>query len=113
MPRQSLDTGSDSDSPPTSPAQPHSERHPTLYYDDGTVVLSGLTLDGFRQHFRVHKSILARHSQVLADLFALPPLLAHGSKTEFAESYDGVVHVQMPDSVEELSSFLNMFYDPL
>ena len=84
-----------------------------MYYEDGSVVLSGLTNDGFRQYFRVHKSILARHSQVLADLFSLPPLLAHGSTTEFAESYDGVVHVQMPDSVEELTSFLTMFYDPL
>ena len=46
-------------------------------------------------------------------MFALPPLLVEGSTTELAEAYDGVVHVQMQDSVEELTSFLNMFYDPL
>ncbi len=90
------------------------ERHPTIYYDDGNVVVSGLTQRGARQHFRVHKSILARHSPVLADMFAIPPLLAPGGcQTRLAESYDGVVHVQMPDSAEELISFLNMFYDPL
>ncbi|KAI0756246.1 hypothetical protein C8Q80DRAFT_1243988 [Daedaleopsis nitida] len=107
---------SDSDSSSHPPPKAHSERHPSLYYDDGTVVLSGLTQDRHRQYFRVHKSILARHSPVLADLFALPPLLAPNpgsSKTLFAEAYDGVVHVQMPDSAEELASFLNMFYDPL
>lgn len=117
---------SDSDgSPPPSTVNTQSERHPALYYDDGTVVLSGLNQDGERQHFRVHKSVLSRHSPVLADLFAMPPLLAPGSgsyslnhsraerKLQLAESYDGVVHVQMPDSVEELTSFLSMFYDPL
>ena len=101
---------SDSSSPPNSPVLPYSERHPTLYYDDGNVVLSGRTQQGHRQYFRVHKSIIARHSPVLADLFAIPPLLAQGT---FAEAYEGVVHVQMPDSAEELTSFLNMFYDPL
>lgn len=105
---------SDSDlSPPPSSTRSEPERHPTLYYDDGNVVLSGLTQDGNRQHFRVHKSILCRHSPVLADMFAIPPLVVPGSKTDFAESYDDVVHVQMPDSAEELISFLTMFYDPL
>lgn len=113
MAQSSRDSGSDFDSPPTSPAQTYCERHPSLYYDDGTVVLSGLTQKGYRQHFRVHMSILARHSPVLADLFSIPPLLAEGSTTKIAETYDGVVHVQMPDTVDELISFLTMFYDPL
>ena len=89
------------------------ERHPTLYYDDGNVVLSGFTQHGDHQYFRVHKSNLARHSPVLADLFTIPPLLTDGPEARFAESYDGVVHCQMPDSAEELTSFLSMFYDPL
>ncbi|TBU38428.1 hypothetical protein BD309DRAFT_971950 [Dichomitus squalens] len=111
---QDADSGSDTDSSPSSSAMKvHSERHPTLYYDDGNVVLSGRTHDGELQYFRVHKSILSRHSPVLADMFSIPPLLATGSRTHFAESYDGVVHVQMPDTAEELISFLTMFYDPL
>ncbi len=112
------DPGGSSDadnSPPssTSTAQARSGRHSTLYYDDGNVVLSGRTQDGQLQYFRVHKSILSRHSPVLADMFSIPPLLMKGSKTQFAESYDDVVHVQMPDSAEDLTSFLTMFYDPL
>ncbi|KAI0778722.1 hypothetical protein BD413DRAFT_464683 [Trametes elegans] len=103
--------GSDVDAPATFP--PTSERHPSLYYDDGTVVLSALAHDGERQHFRVHRSVLCRHSPVIADMFAIPPLLAEGSHTCIAEMYDGVVHVQMPDTAEELTSFLTMFYDPL
>ncbi|KAI0828965.1 hypothetical protein BC628DRAFT_1417344 [Trametes gibbosa] len=101
----------DTDGP--GPTEPASERHPTLYYDDGTVVLSALTHEGTRQHFKVHRSVLCRHSPVIADMFAIPPLLATGSRTCIAEAYDGVVHVQMPDSAEELISFLTMFYDPL
>ncbi|KAI0639952.1 hypothetical protein C8Q77DRAFT_1046589 [Trametes polyzona] len=97
----------------TAPPEQTSERHPTLYFDDGTVVLSALTQGGVRQHFRVHKSVLCRHSPVIADMFSIPPLLAAGSLTCIAETYDGVVHVQMPDSAEEVISFLTMFYDPL
>ena len=110
------DAGGSSDTdnrPPSSTEQPRCERHPTLYYDDGNVVLSGRTQDGELQYFRVHKSILSRYSPVLADMFSIPPLLVKGSRTQIAESYDGVVYVQMPDSAEELTSFLTMFYDPL
>ncbi|PIL31451.1 hypothetical protein GSI_06152 [Ganoderma sinense ZZ0214-1] len=104
---------SDTDNSPPSSTTGTSERHPTLYYDDGNVVLSGYTQDGELQYFRVHKSILSRYSPVLADMFSIPPLLVKGSRTQIAESYDGVVYVQMPDSAEELTSFLTMFYDPL
>lgn len=103
--------GSDTDS--AASTEPPSERHPTLYYDDGTVVLSGLTQGGSRQYFKVHKSVLCQHSPLIADVFAIPPLLAPGSETCIAETYDGVVHIQMPDTAEELVSFLTMFYDPL
>ncbi|KAL7285556.1 hypothetical protein ACG7TL_000660 [Trametes sanguinea] len=89
------------------------ERHPTLYYDDGTVVLSALTEGGSRQYFRIHRSILCRHSPIMADMFAMPPLLAKGSSSRIAETYDGVVQVEMQDSADELESFLTMFYDPL
>ncbi|OSD06220.1 hypothetical protein PYCCODRAFT_1442967 [Trametes coccinea BRFM310] len=89
------------------------ERHPTLYYDDGTVVLSALMEGGSRQYFRIHRSILCRHSPIMADMFAMPPLLAKGSSSRIAETYDGVVHVEMQDSADELESFLTMFYDPL
>ncbi|KAL6307685.1 hypothetical protein BKA93DRAFT_727017 [Sparassis latifolia] len=90
------------------------QHHPTLYFDDGNVVLSALSReDGSRQYFRVHQSILCRHSPVLADMFAIPPLKASYSEDIIAETYAGVVHVQMQDSAEDLASFLGVLYDPL
>ncbi|PCH34156.1 hypothetical protein WOLCODRAFT_22496 [Wolfiporia cocos MD-104 SS10] len=91
------------------------EQHPTLYFEDGNVVLSALSQeDGSRQYFRAHKSILSKHSHVLADMFVLPPLMVHsGSQNVPLETCDGVVHVQMPDSAEDLASFLEVLYDPL
>ncbi|KZT08652.1 uncharacterized protein LAESUDRAFT_811264 [Laetiporus sulphureus 93-53] len=90
-----------------------SQHHVALYFDDGNVVLSALSQEGRRQYFRVHQSILSRHSPVLADLFAMPPLQSTTSQTALEETYDGVVHVQMPDSAEDLASFLGVLYDPL
>lgn len=89
------------------------QHHPTLYFEDGNVVLSALPQEGHRQFFRVHQSILCRQSPILADMFALPPLKASGSKDALAETYDGVIHVEMPDSAEDLASFLHVLYDPL
>ncbi|OBZ79828.1 hypothetical protein A0H81_01512 [Grifola frondosa] len=99
--------------PPYSDGDGGDGHHPTLYFNDGNVVLSALAQDGLRQHFRIHQSILCRHSPVLADMFMLPPLMTSGSKDEIEEAYDGVPHVQMPDSAEDLASFLGVFYDPL
>lgn len=81
------------------------QHHPTLYYSDGNVVLSGRGQDGSVQYFRVHHSVLSMHSHVLADMFAMPPMKD--------ETYDGMLHVRMPDSAEDLASFLGVLYDPL
>ncbi|TFY59748.1 hypothetical protein EVG20_g7671 [Dentipellis fragilis] len=57
--------------------------------------------------FRVHKSILARSSSVFDDMFSL-------SAGEAMELYDGVPLVRMPDTGEDLESFLQYLYcDPL
>lgn len=92
------------------------QHHPTLYFSDGNVVLSAVAQDRRRQYFRVHQSILCRHSAVLSDMFAIPPLTR--SEAELvkgipSETYAGVVHVQMQDTAEDLASFLGVLYDPL
>ena len=87
--------------------------HPTLYYDDGNVVLSAYTKNLTSQYFRVHRSILCMHSPVLADMFAIPPLRDDGPTSELTECYDGALHIQMPDTAEDTESFLNVLYDPL
>ncbi|KAH9920252.1 uncharacterized protein BXZ73DRAFT_91979 [Epithele typhae] len=79
------------------------ERHPTLYYDDGNVVLSGspktanANISGPQVRSR---STFPRARRSLCP----PPLLSNGSATEIAE---------MQDSIDDLVSFLTMFYDPL
>lgn len=95
-------------SPPVIPMQRAyfpDQHHPSLYYSDGNVALSARGQDGSVQYFRVHHSVLSRHSPVLADMFAMPPMQD--------ETYDGALHVRMPDNAEDLASFLGVLYDPL
>ncbi|KZT64974.1 hypothetical protein DAEQUDRAFT_814595 [Daedalea quercina L-15889] len=73
--------------------------HPTLYYDDGNVILSsGSTL------FRAHKSILSKHSPVLRVLFDR----REDTKTE---TLRGCLHVALDDTKEEVEALLNVIYD--
>lgn len=89
------------------------QHHPTLYFDDGNVVLSALTKDSQCCYFRVHQSVLCRHSPVFEEMFQIPPLREDSPEHEIAELYDGVLHIQMPDSAEELGSLIGVLYDPL
>ena len=88
------------------------QHHPDLYFEDGNIVFSAFTERGQRQYYRVHRGYLARHSPVLADMFAIPPL-KEIETDELKETYDGVVYVQSPDSAEDIASFLSVLYDPL
>lgn len=79
-------------------------RHPTLYYEDGDVVLSSDSVDQITTFYRVDKIILSRQSIVFQEMFALPMIPTPG------EMYDGVAWVRMPDSTEELALFLEGLY---
>ncbi|KAJ2997237.1 hypothetical protein NUW54_g7150 [Trametes sanguinea] len=71
--------------------------HSTLYFDDGNVILgAGRTL------FCVHRSLLAKHSLVLRDLF-----------DHSKEQFRGVLYVRMEETAEEVEALLNMVYDGL
>ncbi|KAI0356842.1 hypothetical protein OH77DRAFT_1423076 [Trametes cingulata] len=71
--------------------------HPTLYFDDGNVILqAGATL------FCVHRSLLSKHSAVFRDLFA----------QEHAE-FRGLPHISMEETPEEVEALLNVVYDGL
>ncbi|KAG1875225.1 hypothetical protein C8R48DRAFT_403846 [Suillus tomentosus] len=79
-------------------------RHKDLYYADGSVVL--LAAHAGKTHaFRVHKSVLASHSKVFADMFVLP-------STAENETYDGVDSIQMPDDAKDLEDLLRALYYP-
>ena len=95
-----------------------STHHPTLYFEDGNVVLSAVEQQapknqGRYVYFRVHRSVLCRHSPILSDLFEIPPLRDEGPPHAVSEVYDGALHISMPDSAEDLESFLKVLYDPL
>lgn len=75
--------------------------HPTLYYDDGNVILrSKSTL------FRVHRSILYKNSPVFRELF-------ERREDTQPETLRGCMHIALDDSKEEVEALLNVIYDGL
>jgi hypothetical protein len=75
--------------------------HPTLYHDDGNVILRcGKTL------FCVHKSILAKHSPVFKRLFTNNASLNR-------QTMRGLDLLELPDDKDDMESFLNAVYGGL
>ncbi|KAI8996660.1 hypothetical protein BD414DRAFT_372804, partial [Trametes punicea] len=71
--------------------------HPTLYFDDGNVILRA-----GRMLFCVHRSLLAKHSVVFRELFER----GH-------EQFRGMLHFTMEETAEEVEALLNVIYDGL
>ncbi|TDL14522.1 hypothetical protein BD410DRAFT_694288, partial [Rickenella mellea] len=84
--------------------------HETLYLPTGDLVLSAMS--NLKDHglvlFRVHKFMMAHHSSIFRDMFALPIPVE-----DCNESYEGVHMVHMPDSAEDLEGLLRVLYDPI
>ena len=85
------------------------ERHPTLYFPTGDVVLSA-SIDtagpARTQLFRVHKFLLMHHSTTFSNMFT-------DATAGPGESYDGVPIIQMEgDDAEDLAKLLNYLYNP-
>ena len=84
--------------------------HPDLYFPDANFVI--IAQDGAKKtdriHFRVHQSMLSKHSQVFKDMFTLP-----GSPENAQEFYDGVPFVEVNDDPEDMAKFLTILYEPL
>ena len=84
--------------------------HSELYFPDGNFVIiaqdAAKTTD--QVHFRVHQSILSKHSQVFKDMFTLP-----GPPADAQEFYDGVPFVEVNDDPEDMAKFLTILYEPL
>ncbi|KAF9810982.1 hypothetical protein IEO21_06739 [Rhodonia placenta] len=75
--------------------------HPSLYFEDGNVILScDSTL------FRVHRSLLSKHSPVFRDLLE--------DKEDQKQHYlRECIHVALSDTGEEMEALLNVIYDGL
>ncbi|KAL0947808.1 hypothetical protein HGRIS_013881 [Hohenbuehelia grisea] len=87
-----------------------------LYFSDGNIVLSAspheTSSEGDEQtfvitYFRVHQSILSKHSPVFKDMFAVAQP-AEGLENR----YNDLPLVYLHDDPTELKAFLQTFYDP-
>ena len=89
--------------PTPSPLAPAFERHPELWFSDGSVVLRAQGI-----HFRVHKTQMARHSGFFRDLFSLPQPPIVGE-----DMIEGCPVVELYDDPTDLANLLVAIYDGL
>lgn len=75
------------------------QRHDQHWFEDGNIILLAGNVA-----FKVHRSLLCRHSQVFKDLFEL-------SQPSDEEEMEGVPAVSLHDSPHELSDLLDMIYN--
>jgi hypothetical protein len=57
--------------------------------------------------FRIHKSILSKHSDVFSDLFMVP------QPQDGVETMEGCPVVHLPDSLSDFTDVMNALYHPL
>jgi BTB/POZ domain len=81
-----------------------SQIHNSLYFSDGNIVLYAPSAPGRYTIFRVHQSILSKHSHVFENMFALP--MPDGVN----KMHDGVPLIYMPDAADEVESLLAVLY---
>lgn len=80
---------------------------PDLYFSDGNLVILTRDHAGNHTYFRVHQSILTKHSKALSDHIFPDP-----SPSE-REIYDGVPLVEFQEDPHDLNIFLKFLYEPL
>jgi hypothetical protein len=81
---------------------------PDLWFDDGNIIIRTFLSDKTHIVYKVHKSILASHSNVFHDLF-------DGPQAAFdiaSERYEGLSVVELQDSPSEVNDFLKALYFP-
>ncbi|KAG7094042.1 hypothetical protein E1B28_007663 [Marasmius oreades] len=77
-----------------------------LWFNDGNIVL--IAEQQFA--FKVHRGVLARHSEVFADMFGVPQPM----EMEVDADLEGCQHVEMPhDLADDIYHFLKSIYDGL
>ncbi|KAI1786586.1 hypothetical protein LXA43DRAFT_51311 [Ganoderma leucocontextum] len=90
-------------SPPPYTESGHKTQHvpgrdPDFWFDDGNIVIIA-----DRTCFRIHRSVLARHSDVLADRLGLE----HGPRDNTA---DGCPVIHVADSARSFKGLLSLLY---
>ncbi|KAJ7141502.1 hypothetical protein C8R44DRAFT_604575 [Mycena epipterygia] len=90
------------DTEPTGDERGHD---PDFYIEDGNIVLSAKDSENYTTYFRLHRSILMKHSPVFADMFNMPP-------PSTTDQYDGVPLAEMSDDADVLRDFIALLYEP-
>lgn len=85
---------------PSLPADASLICHPDLWFNDGSIVLKVQTT-----LFKVHRSTLASHSTVFADMLGIP-------QPAQLEMMEGCPVVGLPDDAEDMARLLKAIYDP-
>ncbi|KAJ3521783.1 hypothetical protein NMY22_g12168 [Coprinellus aureogranulatus] len=91
----------DRDTQSTSPNMGFT-KHPEFYFPDGS-----LAIRISDTVFRVHASILARHSEVFRDMAEIPQ-----PPSDQCETVEGVPVVDLQDDAKEFEETLSAIYDP-
>lgn len=81
---------------------------PHLWMNDGNIIVTAVEEtedDKTTYAFRVHQSLLAKHSPVFQDLFTV-------SNTAKLKRYEDIPIVALPDPYKDVKGLLQMFYDP-
>lgn len=73
---------------------------PEFWFHDGSIVLR---VENYL--FRVHQTILSNHSEVFADLFAIP-------QPQVQEVIEGCHVVELHDHIHDMQDLLNAIYHP-
>ncbi|EKM58565.1 uncharacterized protein PHACADRAFT_253008 [Phanerochaete carnosa HHB-10118-sp] len=89
------------EAPPPEEAQPVvGERHASLWFDEGNVVLAAQG-----KSFKLHSGVLAHHSKVFRDLLSAPALAS------LQERLDGCPVLRTDDNGDVLAQLLQIVYD--
>ncbi|PSR71218.1 hypothetical protein PHLCEN_2v12872 [Hermanssonia centrifuga] len=88
------------------------KRHPSLYFEDGDIVISVAASAESVQLFRVHHIFLANSSPVFRDMLSLPAGTEKESSAHVNEQYDGVPLVHCQDDPDDFAELLHVLYDP-
>ncbi|KAG5643343.1 hypothetical protein DXG03_001063 [Asterophora parasitica] len=82
-------------------------RSDEFWFSDGSIVILVENTA-----FRVHKSILSKHSDVFADLFTVPQPVASTLGNDSADSIEGVPVVHLSDNVADFTEVIRALYEP-
>ncbi|KAF8184218.1 hypothetical protein BJ912DRAFT_1043786 [Pholiota molesta] len=79
-----------------------SKPHPDLWFDDGLLVIQASSV-----RYRVHRTILCKHSSIFRDMVAMPQ---PGGPSDDENTFEGCPLVRLPDSPDDLSALLEAIY---